>query len=169
MIKIANQPKAIPYLFLTEMWERFSYYGITAILILYMAKTFHVTKIEIYAIYGAYGALVYMTPLVGGVIADKFLGSFNSVVVGAVLIALGHFVMALRDAHFHFFYLGLAIIIVGTGLFSPNINAIVGHLYYPKDKRRDGGYTLAYMGRNIGTILAPIVCSWVAAAYSWRC
>jgi POT family proton-dependent oligopeptide transporter len=163
-----KHPKAIPYLFLTEMWERFSYYGITAILILYMNKVFNITTDNVYAIYGAYGALVYMTPLIGGALADKWLGSVNAVVLGGVLIALGHFVVAVQDPGYHYFYLGLAIIIVGTGFFSPNINAIVGHLYQPHDPRRDNGFTLAYMGRNIGTILAPIVCAWIAAQYDWH-
>ncbi len=164
----AKHPKAIKYLFLTEMWERFSYYGISAILILYMAKTFGITNTQVYAIYGAYGALVYMTPLIGGHLADKYLGSFNAVVIGSILIAIGHFVVALRTLSDHYFYLGLAFTIVGTGLFSPNINAIVGHLYKANDNRRERGFTLAYMGRNIGTILAPIVCAWVAVNYDWR-
>lgn len=162
-------PKAIPYLFLTEMWERFSYYGITALLILYMTKTFSVSTEQIYAIYGAYGALVYMTPLAGGRLADKYLGSYNAVIIGALLIAAGHFVVAWPGQNqFHLFYLGLAIIIVGTGLFIPNINAIVGHLYRVDDPARTNGFTLAYMGRNVGTILAPIVAAWVAARYDWR-
>lgn len=163
-----NYPKAIPYLFMTEMWERFSYYGITAILILYMSKTFAIGKDQIYAIYGAYGALVYMTPLIGGRIADKYLGSFNAVIIGSILIALGHFIVAIPSPHNHYFYYGLAVIIIGTGLFMPNINAIVGHLYQDKDPKRENGFTLAYMGRNIGTILAPLVASEVAALYSWR-
>lgn len=163
-----KHPKAIPYIFLTEMWERFSYYGITAILILYMDKEFNISREQVYAIYGAYGALVYMTPLIGGALADKWLGSVNAVIIGALLIALGHFVVAVHDPAFHFFYLGLAIIIVGTGLFSPNINAIVGHLYQANDPRRDNGFTLAYMGRNIGTIIAPILCAWIAARFDWH-
>lgn len=163
-----KHPKAIPYLFLTEMWERFSYYGITAILILYMDKEFHISRDKVYAIYGAYGALVYMTPLIGGALADRWLGSVNAVIIGAILIAIGHFVVAVQDPAFQYFYFGLAIIIVGTGLFSPNINAIMGHLYHANDARRDSGFTLAYMGRNIGTIIAPILCAWIAARYDWH-
>ncbi len=163
-----RHPRAIPYLFLTEMWERFSYYGITAILILYMNHTFGVSTERVYAIYGAYGALVYMTPILGGYLADKCLGSVNAVVVGALFITLGHFLVAIKDAEFYFFYLGLAVIITGTGFFSPNINAIVGQLYESGDNRRAGGFTLAYMGRNIGTILAPLVCAYIAKVYGWR-
>ena len=163
-----NYPKAIPYLFMTEMWERFSYYGITAILILYMSKTFDMTNEQIYAIYGAYGALVYMTPLVGGRLADKYLGSYTTVILGSLLIALGHFIVAIPSNALTFFYSGLAVIIVGTGLFMPNINAIVGHLYKADDPGRDKGFTLAYMGRNIGTILAPVVAAEIAAFYNWR-
>lgn len=161
-------PKAIPYLFMTEMWERFSYYGITAILILYMSKTFAMTQEQIYAIYGAYGALVYMTPLIGGRIADNYLGSYHTVIIGSLLIALGHFIVAIPSDSLLFFYYGLTIIIIGTGLFMPNINAIVGHLYDEQDQRRENGFTLAYMGRNIGTILAPIIAAEIAAVYDWR-
>ncbi len=165
---MSKQPKAIPYLFLTEMWERFSYYGIAAILILYMDHTFAFSKEKVYAIYGAYGALVYMTPIIGGYLADKSLGSVNAVIIGAIFITIGHFVVAVPSPHLYYFYLGLAIIITGTGLFSPNIKAIVGHLYEENDSRRDGGFTLTYMGRNIGTILAPIICAYVAAQYDWH-
>lgn len=163
-----KQPKAITHIFLTEMWERFSYYGITALLILYMSKTFGLDKNQVYAIYGAYGALIYMTPIIGGAIADKFWGSYFSIIVGAWFIAIGHFVVSIPAQGFQYFYLGLAIIIVGTGLFTPNINTVVGHLYDENDSQRDSGFTLAYMGRNIGTILAPIVCAEVAAVYNWR-
>lgn len=165
---MSKQPRAIPYLFLTEMWERFSYYGITAILILYMDHSFAFSKEKVYAVYGAYGALVYMTPILGGYLADKALGSVNAVIIGAVFITLGHFIVAIPSAHLVYFYLGLSIIITGTGLFSPNINAIVGHLYEEHDIRREGGFTLTYMGRNIGTILAPLVCAYVAAQYDWH-
>ena len=165
---MSKQPKAIPYLFLTEMWERFSYYGITAILILYMDHTFAFSKEKVYAVYGAYGALVYMTPIIGGYLADKSLGSVNAVIIGAIFITLGHFIVAIPATQLYYFYLGLATIITGTGLFSPNINAIVGHLYDENDGRRDGGFTLTYMGRNIGTILAPITCAYVAAQYDWH-
>lgn len=163
-----NHPTGLYYLFLTEMWERFSYYGITAILILYMNKTFAISNDAVYAIYGAYGALIYTTPLIGGLIADRVLGSYQTVIIGIWLIAIGHFVVAVQSTGFGYFYIGLAIIIVGTGLFSPNINAIVGNLYTRGDGRRDSGFTLAYMGRNIGTIIAPIACAWIAAQYDWH-
>lgn len=165
---MVKHPRAIPYLFLTEMWERFSYYGITAILILYMSHAFSLTTEKVYAIYGAYGALVYMTPIIGGWLADKYLGAVNAVLIGGGLITIGHFIVAIPDSQFIAFYLGLAVIIVGTGLFSPNINAIVGHLYQENDERRERGFTLAYMGRNIGTVIAPIIASLVAAYYDWH-
>ena len=161
-------PKAIPYLFMTEMWERFSYYGITSVLILYISKTFNMTNEQVYAVYGAYGALVYMTPLVGGWLADAYLGRVTTVILGALLIAIGQFMVALPSSDLSVFYYGLGVVIVGTGLFMPNINAIVGDLYEAGDPSRDKGFTLAYMGRNIGTILAPIVASEVAAFYTWR-
>lgn len=162
-----KQPKAIYTLFLTEMWERFSYYGLTALLILYMSQSFGVPDQQVYAIYGAYGALVYTTPILGGLVADRVLGVFYTVVVGALLIAAGHFVMAIPGTGHRFFYMGLAFIILGTGFFLPNIATVVGGLYGPDDPRRDGGFTLAYMGRNLGTILAPLVASWVALRYGY--
>jgi proton-dependent oligopeptide transporter, POT family len=163
-----QHPKGLYYLFLTEMWERFSYYGITAILILYMNKTFALPKEQVYAIYGAYGALIYMTPIVGGFIADKYWGSYKTIVIGTWFIAIGHFIVAVQSEGFFYFYSGLAVIIIGTGLFSPNINSVVGQLYQGDETKRDSGFTLAYMGRNIGTIIAPIVCAWIAARYDWH-
>lgn len=165
---LKSQPRGLYYLFLTDLWERFSYYGITAILILYMDKTFGLPKQQVYAIYGAYGAMIYLVPLLGGWIADKFWGNYYTAICGIYLIALGHFVVALRDSHFYFFYLGLAMIILGTGLFTPNVHATVGHLYESHDTRREGGFTLAYMGRNVGTIIAPLICAWIAAKTDWR-
>lgn len=162
-----KQPVGIYYLFLTEMWERFSYYGLTALLILYIAQSFAIPDREVYAIYGAYGALVYTTPILGGFIADKLLGVFRTVIAGAILIAAGHFVMAVHELGHQYFYLGLALIITGTGLFLPNIATVVGRLYERDDPRRDGGFTLAYMGRNLGTIIAPLICSWVALKYGY--
>lgn len=165
---LKQYPKAIPYLFMTEMWERFSYYGITSVLILYISKTFNMSNDQVYAVYGAYGALIYMTPLIGGWLSDKYLGRVATVILGALFIAVGQFIVSMPSTELWAFYYGLGVVIVGTGLFMPNINAIVGDLYETDDPARDKGFTLAYMGRNIGTILAPIVASEVAAFYTWR-
>jgi proton-dependent oligopeptide transporter, POT family len=162
-----SQNSSIKIIFLTELWERFSYYGITALLILYIAKFFHLPDSESYAIYGAYGALVYTTPMIGGVISDRFLGTFKSIVIGALLITAGHFVIMIPETTHRLFFLGLSLIITGTGLFKPSISAIIGQLYKDKDPRRTRGYTLAYIGSNIGTIIAPIVCAFIAVHYSW--
>lgn len=162
-----SHPRGIYHLFLTELWERFSYYGITALLILYMSETFGVSNAKVYAIYGAYGALVYTTPIIGGYLADKFWSPYRPIVYGALLITLGHFVVGIPDPEFRWFYLGLALILVGTGLFKPNIATIIGQLYQNQQHKRDAGFTLAYMGSNIGTIIAPIVCAYVAVKYSW--
>ncbi len=167
-INFLSQPRGLYYLFLTDLWERFSYYGITAILILYMDKTFQLSTQEVYAIYGTYGALIYLVPLLGGWLADNLWGSYRTVIVGTCLIALGHFIVALRDPNYYFFYAGLAVIILGTGLFTPNIHATVGHLYKDNDPRRESGFTLAYMGRNVGTIIAPILCAWIAGRTDWH-
>lgn len=166
-----NQKKAIKAIFLTELWERFSYYGISAILILYIVQYFHLSPSQSYAIYGAYGALVYSTPIVGGYLQDRFLGTFYSVVVGATLIALGHFIILLPESSatptHQIFFLGLAFVITGTGLFKPSIASVIGELYQHNPDGRERGYTLAYIGSNVGTIIAPIICAYVAVHYSY--
>ncbi len=163
-----KHPKGIVFLFLTELWERFSYYGFAALLILYMSKTFHVPEKYVYTIYGAYGALVYTTPAIGGFIADKVFGCYSAVLYGALLITLGHFIMAIPEPTHHYFYLGLAFIIVGTGLFKPSISTMVGQLYENCPELRDNGFTIAYMGSNLGTIIAPIVCAYVAKSFGYH-
>lgn len=160
-------PKGIYHLFLTGMWERFSYYGITALLILYMVKFFGLPDKSVYLIYGAYGTLVYTTPMIGGYLADKYLGYSNAIIIGGVLIATGHFIMIIPDPNNLFFFFGLSVIIAGTGLFKPNIASITGKLY-DDDDQRDNGFTLLYVGINIGVIIAPIVCSYIAVTYSWH-
>ncbi|MEM0995845.1 MAG: peptide MFS transporter [Bacteroidota bacterium] len=165
-----GHPSGLFYLFFAELWERFSFYGMRALLTLYMVNNLfrelsNGEEISI-GIYAAYGALVYATPVIGGNMADRFLGYRKSIMLGAVLMALGHFIMAFESEFFFFGALGL--LIVGNGFFKPNISTMVGSLYPPGDKRRDAGFTIFYMGINAGAFLAPLVCGWLGETYGWH-
>ena len=166
-----GHPRGLATLFFTEMWERFSYYGMRALLILFMVAGvdkgglgFDVAKAG--AIYGLYTALVYMANLPGGWIADRILGQRRAVLYGGIVIALGHFSMAVPGLAT--FYLGLALIVVGTGLLKPNISTMVGQLYGPNDHRRDAGFSIFYMGINIGAFLSPLACGYVGQTINWH-
>lgn len=167
-----KQPPGLPLLFMTEMWERFSYYGMRALLILYLIDTttggFGWTQERASRFYGWYTALVYLTPIFGGWLADRYLGTAKSLVIGGIVISLGHFTMA-ADTHFTFFT-GLVLIIIGTGFFKANVSTLVGQLYGENDPRRDSGFTIYYIGINTGAFFGPLVCGWLAAnpAYGWR-
>ncbi|WP_150467198.1 peptide MFS transporter [Francisella sp. SYW-9] len=166
--KQSKYPQGMVYLFLAGLWERFSYYGITALLILYLFKFFDISDAKTYLIYGAYASMVYGTPIVGGIIADKYIGQYRSIIIGALLIALGHFVMIIPNTQHIYFFLGLSFVIIGTGLFKPSIGAITGTLFTNTQYKRNEGFTLLYIGMNIGAITAPIVCSYIAVTISWN-
>ncbi len=158
-----GHPKGLSTLFFTEMWERLSYYGMRALLILYMTGLIDAENAGLgfsqrsaATIYGTYTMLVYALALPGGIIADKWLGQYKAVFIGAVIIAAGHFCLAVQSNTF--FFTGLALIVLGTGLLKPNISTMVGSLYEEGDPRRDGGFSLFYMGINVGAFLAPLVC-----------
>ncbi len=161
-----GQPKALYTLFFTEMWERFSYYGMRALLILYMTRQILYGDSQAYGIYAAYGALVYATPFIGGVIADQILGYRKGIILGAIFMAIGHFLMAVESSVF--FYGALAFLIIGNGFFKPNISSMVGGLYKPGDPRRDGGFTIFYMGINLGAFLAPLACGLLGELLGWH-
>lgn len=166
--KQSKYPQGMVYLFLAGLWERFSYYGITALLILYLFKFFDISDAKTYLIYGAYASMVYGTPIIGGIIADKYIGQYRSIIIGASLIALGHFVMIVPNPQYIYFFLGLSLVIVGTGLFKPSIGAITGALFIDTEYKRNEGFTLLYIGMNIGAITAPIICSYIAVTISWN-
>ena len=158
-----GHPKGLSTLFFTEMWERLSYYGMRALLILYMTGLvtdanagLGFTQKRAATIYGTYTMLVYALALPGGIIADKWLGQYRAVFIGGAIIALGHFSLAIQNTTF--FFLGLALIVLGTGLLKPNISTMVGSLYEQGDPRRDGGFSIFYMGINVGAFIAPLVC-----------
>jgi POT family proton-dependent oligopeptide transporter len=161
-----GHPKGLYVLFFTEMWERFSYYGMRALLIFYCTDTFLLGDKQSYAIYGSYTALVYLTPVFGGIVADRLLGYKRGIIAGASLMALGHFFMAIETEAV--FYFALALLIVGNGFFKPNMSTMVGQLYRENDPRRDAGYTVFYMGVNLGAFIAPIATGFVGKAYGWH-
>ena len=166
-----GHPKGLGPLFFTELWERFSYYGMRAILVLYMVAPaaqgglgFDVKRAA--SIYGTYTMSVYITALPGGLIADYLLGARLAVFLGGLIIAAGHFSMVFQSMTS--FYLGMVLIAAGTGLLKPNISAMVGGLYGDNDPRRDSGFSLFYMGINIGAVLAPLVCGYLAQSNSFK-
>jgi POT family proton-dependent oligopeptide transporter len=185
-----GHPKGLAFLFATEMWERFSYYGMRALLVLYMVKyllpqpehaesvlglaaltrtleaLFGPLDVQPLAsqIYGLYTGLVYLTPILGGLLADRVLGQRRTVIIGAVLMAIGHFMMAFEPL----FLLALTALILGNGAFKPNISTQVGGLYAPGDRRRDRAFTIFYVGINLGAFLAPLVCGTLGERLGWH-
>jgi proton-dependent oligopeptide transporter, POT family len=164
-------PKALFALFMVELWERFSYYGMRAILVLYMTSElvkggFGFDDAKAYGIYGAYGALVYLTPIIGGYFADKIMGFRKAILWGAILMALGQFTLFL-DNQFTFF-IGLALLVIGNGFFKPNISSMIGKFYADGDPRRDGAFTIFYMGINIGAFLTPLTAGAIGEIEGWR-
>ncbi|MDR1761399.1 MAG: peptide MFS transporter, partial [Bacteroidales bacterium] len=167
-----KQPKSLAFLFFTEMWERFSFYGMRALLTLYLTLQLfrHLQdpekKTVAFGIFAAYGALVYATPFIGGLIADKFLGYKKAIIWGAILMAVGHFIMTIESEFC--LYVALSFLIVGNGFFKPNISSIVGNLYMDNDPRRDSGFTIFYMGVNLGAFFSPLLCGIIGETYGWH-
>jgi len=180
--QLFGQPIGLFILFFTEMWERFSFYGMKALLIFYLTKYHLFSDDAGNLLIGSYAALVYAVPVIGGFIADKYLGFRRAIVFGGVLLVLGHLGMAYegnaatqsmtgeitRDEQaLQFFYFSLALIILGVGFLKANISSLVGELYEVGDKRRDSGFTIFYMGINLGSFLATIICVWLGEEYGW--
>ena len=168
---IAGHPRALTTLFFTEMWERFSFYGMKAILMLYMTAPLmyggmNLSKTDGGIILGNYASSVYLTPLIGGWLADTYLGTRLAVLFGGIIIAAGHFSMAVPSTKT--FYLGLVLISLGTGLLKPNMSTMVGQLYTPGDRRRDAGFSIFYMGVNLGAFIAPLVCGFMAQSDTFK-
>ncbi len=168
-----GHPRGLATLFFTEMWERFSYYGMRALLILFMTGAttaanpglgFDVGTAS--AIYGLYVGLVYLLALPGGWVADQLWGQRKAIFVGGCIIAAGHFSMAIPTTYT--FFLGLVLIVIGTGLLKPNVSSVVADLYPESGARRDAGFSVFYMGINLGAMLGPIVCSWLGEGYNWH-
>ncbi|QGN55366.1 peptide MFS transporter [Novosphingobium sp. Gsoil 351] len=171
--EVVGHPRGLFVLFYAEMWERFSYYGMRALLVLYLTKHWLYGDGKANLIYGAYGALVYITPVLGGVIADRYLGQRKAVIFGGILLALGHGLMAVEgtggqsDPTINVFWAALAFIIVGSGFLKANISVIVGQLYKMTDVRRDAAYTIFYMGVNVGAALGTILVGYLGETIGW--
>ena len=177
-----GHPKGLFVLFFTEMWERFSYYGMRALLILYLTKHLLFGDKEGALIYGSYASLVYAMPVIGGLIADRYLGFRKAITFGAILLVCGHLGMAFEgpqatmdggevvrsEFYTQIFYLSLAFIIVGVGFLKANISTIVGQLYGIDEPRRDAGFTIFYMGINVGAFVATLLCAYLGETYGWR-
>src|SRR5688572_2563212 len=170
-IRWFGHPRGMSTLFFTEMWERFSYYGMRAILVLFMTNAvatggMGLDDVTATAIYGLYTAAVYVVALPGGWVADRLPGLRRSVFWGGVVIAAGHFTLAIPNIVA--FYGGLSLIVIGTGLLKPNISAIVGDLYPEGGARRDAGFSIYYMGINIGGMMGPLVCGYLGEVIDWH-
>ena len=166
-----GHPRGLSTLFFTEMWERFSYYGMRAFLILYMvapasAGGLGFADADAASIYGTYTGSVWAMAILGGLVADRLLGQYRSALAGGVVIALGHFALAFRSLPF--FYGGLTLIAIGTGLLKPNVSTLVGSLYEEGDTRRDAGFSLFYMGINLGASIGPIIAGYLAQRVDWH-
>jgi POT family proton-dependent oligopeptide transporter len=177
--RFLGHPRGLGLLFLVEMWERFSYYGMRALLVLYLVNALRWDPARASLLYGAYTGSVYLTPLLGGWLADRILGTRRSLVIGGLVIALGHFLLAFGPSPVALgaaspgsaamlpFYLGLVCVVIGTGFFKPNVSTMVGQLYNPGDDRRDAGFTIFYMGINTGAFIAPFICGWLGERVGW--
>lgn len=159
-----GQPRGLTILFLTNMWEQFSYYGMRALLVFYMTKQLMLSPGSASVIYGAYTACAYLTPIAGGFIADRYLGKRRAIIIGASIMAVGHFMMAFEPI----FYFALATIAIGNGLFLPSLPSQINDLYTREDPRRGWAYNVYYVGINIGGFLAPLICGTLGELYGWH-
>ena len=159
-----GQPRGLTILFLTNMWEQFSYYGMRALLVYYMTKQLMLGQGTSSFVYGAYTACAYFTPILGGVIADRLLGKRRAIILGASIMAAGHFMMTFESL----FYVALVTIALGNGLFLPSLPSQIDHLYAPGDPRRSWAYNVYYLGVNVGGFLAPLACGSIGEIYGWH-
>jgi POT family proton-dependent oligopeptide transporter len=159
-----NQPKSLRTLFFTEMWERFSYYGMRALLVLYLVKSQNYSELDAIHIYAIYTGLVYLTPIIGGYLSDKYLGQQKAVLIGGITMMLGHLFMAIPSL----LNLALGMLIIGNGFFKPNISSLLGKFYGEDDPRRDGGFSFFYIGINIGAFIAPLLIGYVGETINWH-
>ena len=170
---VNGHPAGLFVLFFTEMWERFSYYGMRALLTLFLISTiaeggWEWTREDAMHLYGWYTGLVYLTPLIGGMIADRLTGAKKAILLGALIMTLGHASMALEGVANTFFYIGLALMILGNGLFKPNISSMVGNLYPDNSPKKDAGYTIFYMGINAGAFIGMMLCGYIGEKVGWH-
>ena len=160
-----RQPKALKFLFLTEMWERFAYFAVQSILVLFMSKALGLSDSQAYLTFSAFGALLFVMPLVGGYLADNFLGYSHAIILGIVLLCTGYFLLAL--ANLKLLPFALAILILGNGFFKPNISTLLGSMYDNKAKNREAGFMIFYLGINVGATIGVILCGFLAKSFGW--
>lgn len=170
---VMGHPAGLLVLFFTEMWERFSYYGMRALLTLFLVSTlaeggWEWTRQETMNLYGWYTGFVYLTPILGGIIADKLTGYRKAILIGALMMTLGHASMALEIFDKNFFFIGLGLMILGNGMFKPNISTMVGQLYPDNSSKKDAGYTIFYMGINAGAFLGMMLCGYIGEKVGWH-
>lgn len=171
--RVFDHPAGLFVLFFTEMWERFSYYGMRALLTLFLVSSiasggWEWTRADAMSLYGWYTGLVYLTPILGGIIADKLTGYRKAILIGALMMTLGHASMALEVFDQNFFFIGLGLMILGNGMFKPNISTMVGQLYPDNSSKKDGGYTIFYMGINAGAFLGMLLCGYIGEKIGWH-
>jgi len=169
--QVMGHPAGLMVLFFTEMWERFSYYGMRAILVLFLISSIGIggwdwTSSEALSLYGTYTALVYLTPILGGWIADNKIGYKKAVVIGAIIMTLGHGFMAMEFSKI-FLFIGIACLVIGNGFFKPNITSIISEMYKDTPEKKDGAYTIFYMGVNAGAFLGIMLCGYIGEKVSW--
>jgi proton-dependent oligopeptide transporter, POT family len=158
-----SQPRALTTLFFTEMWERFSYYGMRALLVLYLVKSVGFERADALTLYASYTGMVYLAPVLGGYLCDRYLGYRKSILLGGIIMMLGHFAMAFPAL----LYYALGLLVIGNGFFKPNITTFLGTFYQQNDPRRDGGFTFFYMGINLGAFLAPLIAGTLGEKVGW--
>lgn len=165
-----KQPKGLFHIIAIQMWEFFSYYGMRSLLILFLTEKLLMTDNHAYALYGAYTSLVYVTPIIGGYLADKYLGNYWSVILGSLLMVAGHFVLSIPSGDHSTLYLALSLIICGYGFFKTNSSCLLGELYQTKEQERgrEAGFSVSYIGGNIGSMIAPILCGFTAMKWGWH-
>jgi len=159
-----GQPRGLTILFLTEMWEKFSYFGMRTLLVYYMVKQLQYAQGHASMVYGTYSAVVFFTPIVGAYISDRWLGKRRAIVIGSITMAIGHFMMAFEPM----FYVAMSTIAIGNGLFLPNLPSQIGQLYGKDDPRRQSAYSLYYLGVNLGAFFSPLVCGTLGEIYGWH-
>ena len=171
-MKNQGHPKAVYFLSTVMMWERFSYYGMRAILVLFMASFLHFSTQTLGNVYGYFTGFVYLTPLIGGYISDRYWGSTKTTIIGSWVLVIGQFLMSIMAFKYSsititLFYMSMGLIIIGNGLFKPCLSSLVGDFYEPNDPRCDGGFTILYMGVNMGAFFSPLVCGYLGQRVGW--
>jgi POT family proton-dependent oligopeptide transporter len=163
---VQRQPKALKFLFMTEMWERFSYFALLSLLVLFMTKNLQLMDNNAYLVFGAFLSLLFITPLIGGFLADRFINQISAVIIGAIFLFSGYLLLSIGNNQL--FFIALSLLIIGNGFFKPNISSLLGTFFHENDPRRDRGFLIFYLGINIGATIGVISCGIVAKIFGWQ-